>query len=162
MRPTWHRYFLDIAKTVAARATCPRKSVGCVIVSGDHRILCSGYNGSPPNMPHCTDVGCDMVDGHCVRSNHAETNAIAQAARHGISIQGAEIYLTTFPCWNCFRQLLAAGISAVYFEDEYRLDPRVFRAAELSSVRLFQIKNDIVMRLDGLVSVDQIQGLSEP
>lgn len=122
---------------MATRATCPRKSVGCVIVSSDNRILCTGYNGAPPKLPHCTDVGCDMLDSHCVRANHAETNALAQAARHGISIEGAEVYLTTFPCWNCFRQLISAGVTKVVFADGYRINPRVLTAARDSGIKVF-------------------------
>ena len=81
-RPSWAAYFLDLAYAVSTRATCPRKSVGAVIVK-DRRVLATGYNGSMSGQPHCTQVGCDIEDEHCVRTVHAELNAIGQAARHG-------------------------------------------------------------------------------
>ena len=140
-RPSWTRYFMEIAHAVATRATCPRKSVGCVIVSRDNHILTTGYNGSPPGMPHCTEAGCDMLDGHCVRASHAETNAVAQAARHGISIEGATVYVTAYPCWNCFRQLLVAGVSSVVYDEAYRNDERVEGAARLRGVRIMRARS---------------------
>jgi len=93
-RPSWDEYFLKIAEDVASRATCPRASVGAVIVK-DHRILSTGYNGALPGEPHCTEVGCLMENNHCERTVHAETNAVVQAARFGINIEGATLY-----CWS--------------------------------------------------------------
>ncbi len=84
-RPNWDQYFLSIAEKVASRSTCPRASVGAVIVR-DNRILSTGYNGSLPSEPHCTEVGCLMINSHCERTIHAETNAVVQAARFGISL----------------------------------------------------------------------------
>lgn len=135
-RPNWTDYFINIARVVATRATCPRKSVGCVVVSRDHHILTTGYNGSPPGVTHCIDAECDMLDGHCVRASHAETNAVAQAARHGVSIQGSTVYVTAYPCWNCFRQLLAAGAREVIYDEVYRKDERVERTARMVGVRV--------------------------
>jgi len=123
-RPTWHEYFLDIATLVATRGTCPRKQVGTLLVQ-DNRIIATGYNGSIPRMPHCTDGGCDMVDGHCVRTNHAELNALLQAARYGVSTVGASAYCTLEPCWPCFRALVTAGVTKIYFKELYARDPRV-------------------------------------
>jgi len=91
MRLDWDTYFIWIAKEVASRATCPRAAVGAIIVK-DNRILATGYNGAAPGEPHCTDEGCIMVDGHCQRAIHAETNAIAQAAKYGVSVEGATLY----------------------------------------------------------------------
>jgi len=82
-------------------------------------MVSSGYNGSPSGMPHCLDVGCHEVDGHCIRTVHAETNAIAHAARHGIATEGATIYVTHFPCWNCAKILMAAGIKKLVYRYEY-------------------------------------------
>jgi dCMP deaminase len=93
-RPSWDEYFLNIAKEVSTRSTCPRASVGAIIVKDNH-ILSTGYNGAPPREPHCAEVGCLMVNGHCERTVHAETNAIAQAAKHGVSVDGATLY-----CWS--------------------------------------------------------------
>ncbi|MCB0159778.1 MAG: dCMP deaminase, partial [Caldilineaceae bacterium] len=87
-RPSWDEYFMDIAFTVAQRSTCDRAHVGCVLVR-DRRMLCTGYNGAPAGLPHCDEVGHLMIDGHCVRTLHAEQNAIIQAALHGVSTQGA-------------------------------------------------------------------------
>lgn len=93
-RLTWNEYFLQIAEVVAQRATCPRAKCGCVLVDPKSNfILSTGYNGAPPGEPHCIEDGCIMVDNHCQRAIHAEINAIAHAARHGIPIAGAEAYI---------------------------------------------------------------------
>ncbi len=112
-RPTWKTYFLTIAGEVAKRATCPRAAVGCVLVF-DKRILATGYNGAPPLMPHCEEVGCRMEDGHCTRTVHAEANAIAQAARYGISVAGSTAYVTHTPCLRCQQLLQSAGVEDWY------------------------------------------------
>lgn len=118
-RPSWDEYFMMMARDVVSqRATCLRRKVGAVIVR-DKRILTTGYNGSPPGMPHCTDVGCQIVEGHCIRTIHAEQNAIAQAALHGISTQGATIYVSAAPCINCAKLLIAAGVERVVYADKY-------------------------------------------
>lgn len=113
LRPTWHDYFTEIAAVVAKRATCPRAHCGAVLVSPDNRILGTGYNGSAPGEPHCMDVGCLMEDGHCQRALHAEVNAIAFAARHGVRIEGARIYVAgpRDVCRECAKVLKAAGVS---------------------------------------------------
>ena len=115
VRPTWDEYFLAVARVAASRATCDRASVGAVIVSRDNRILSTGYNGSPPGEPHCDDAGHLMEDGHCQRTIHAETNAIAWAARVGVSLMGARLYIWssshhTTPCRECMKVVKAAGI----------------------------------------------------
>lgn len=108
-------YFYALATVVSQRATCPRRSVGAVIVSSDGRVLTTGYNGSQPGVPHCSDIGCDVVDNHCQRAIHAEVNAVAQAAIYGIPIKGAKLYLYTGderipPCRECMKVLLAVGV----------------------------------------------------
>ena len=108
-RASWDQYFMSIAQVVATRSTCPRKYVGAVIVR-NRTILSTGYNGSIRGMPHCSDVGHMMEDGHCVATIHAEANAIIQAARNGVNIDGATNYVTASPCWNCFKQLANGGI----------------------------------------------------
>lgn len=117
-RPTWDEYFMEMAQVVAKRSTCNRRSVGAVLVR-DKRILTTGYNGSPPGLPHCTEVGCLMVDGHCVRAIHAEQNAIIQGALHGIDLRGATCYVTSFPCVHCSKMLIAAGIRRIVYMDDY-------------------------------------------
>ncbi|MBC8140377.1 MAG: dCMP deaminase family protein [Armatimonadetes bacterium] len=105
---------MRIAFEVAKRATCLRRHVGAVIVR-DKRILSTGYNGSPPGQPHCTEVGCLLEEGRCVRTLHAEQNALMQAALHGVSTQNATMYATCRPCHVCARMIVAAGIVRVVF-----------------------------------------------
>lgn len=117
-RPSWDEYFMEIARLVATRATCPRRSVGAVIVL-DKRILATGYNGAPTGLAHCTEVGCYIVAGHCIRALHAEQNAILQAALNGVSTRGATIYVTHQPCNHCAKMIINAGIQRVVFEGDY-------------------------------------------
>lgn len=118
-RPSWDEYFMMMARDVVAqRATCNRRQVGAVLVR-NKRILTTGYNGSPPGLPHCTDVGCWIVDGHCIRTIHAEQNCIAQAALHGVSTEGATIYVSAAPCVNCAKLIIAAGVERVVYADKY-------------------------------------------
>ena len=117
-RPSWDEYFLNIAEMAASRSTCDRCHVGAVIVK--HKaILSTGYNGAPRGMPHCDSVGHEIVDGHCVRTIHAEANAIAQAAKHGVSVADGSIYLTNSPCYDCFKMMINAGIKEVVYKDFY-------------------------------------------
>jgi len=111
-RPVWDKYFLKLAMLASERATCPRMHCGCVLVK-DRFVLATGYNGSLPGQPHCEDVGCLVVDNHCVRTNHAEINALVQAARHGVTIKGATAYITNMSCTTCAKALIASGISRV-------------------------------------------------
>lgn len=117
-RPSWDEYFMNIAFTVAERSTCDRAHVGAVIVR-DRRILTTGYNGAPAGMPHCDEVGHLMVDGHCVRTLHAEQNAIIQGALHGVNIAGSTIYVTHQPCLNCAKMIINAGIIHVVYAGNY-------------------------------------------
>ena len=117
-RPSWDRYFMDIAYEVANRSTCHRAQVGAVIVK-DKRILTTGYNGSPSGLPHCTEVGCLMENGHCIRTLHAEQNAIIQAALHGVSTAGSSIYVTHQPCFLCAKMIINAGIKEIIYGQEY-------------------------------------------
>lgn len=138
MRDTWNVYFLKIAYAVAERATCNRLHVGCVLVDpGTRSILATGYNGSARGSDHCDDVGHDMVNGHCVRTAHAEANAIAQAAAQGVAVRGAFAYLTAYPCWGCAKLLLNAGVSRIVYAKAYRVDERVEAAAARVGAVLF-------------------------
>jgi dCMP deaminase len=118
-RPDWDAYFMGFAAAAAPRATCDRKHVGAVIVV-DRQVVATGYNGSIRGMPHCDDVGHDLVGGHCVRTIHAEMNALAQAARHGVAVERGSIYTTASPCWACFRVLINAGIERFVYGEPYR------------------------------------------
>jgi len=129
-RVDWHTYFMNIAQQAATRSTCDRKHVGAVIVR-DRTILSTGYNGSIRGMPHCDDVGHTIENGHCVATVHAEANAIIQAAKNGVRIDGAELYTTASPCWNCFKLTANAGIVRVYYGEFYRDRRSLDIAAEL-------------------------------
>ena len=117
-RPSWDDYFMQITLQVAKRSTCPRATVGAVIVR-DKRILTTGYNGSPTGLPHCTEAGCLMVNDHCVRTLHAEQNAIIQGALHGVDVSGSTIYVTHQPCVVCAKMIINAGIERVVYAGHY-------------------------------------------
>jgi dCMP deaminase len=137
MRATWNEYFMGIAQQAATRSTCMRKHVGAVIVR-DRTVLSTGYNGSLRGLPHCEDAGCVMEDGHCVTTVHAEANAILQAAKNGIAIDGGELYTTASPCWNCFKLIANAGIRRIYFGEFYR-DERSREVAKEIGMELVDI-----------------------
>ena len=117
-RPSWDEYFMQIAFTVAQRSTCDRAHVGCVLVR-DRRMLTTGYNGAPAGLPHCDEVGHLLIDGHCVRTLHAEQNAIIQGALHGVSIVGATAYVTHQPCLTCAKMLINAGVRRIVYAGNY-------------------------------------------
>lgn len=121
---------MTITREVAERSTCVRAKVGAVIVR-ERSILATGYNGAPAGMPHCLDVGCLIYqsttpDGNreenCFRTIHAEINAIAQAARNGTRIDGADIYVTHTPCIHCFKTLVNTGIRRIFFAKPYKME----------------------------------------
>ncbi|MBT6254454.1 deaminase [Candidatus Uhrbacteria bacterium] len=123
-RPDWDTYFMNIAKVVATRGTCDRAHVGAVIVK-DNRIITTGYNGSPPGMEHCSDIGHQMEDGHCIRTLHGEENAILQAAIiGGSSAKGATLYTTHSTCYQCLKKAISVGVTRIVAGMLYR-DPTV-------------------------------------
>lgn len=136
-RPSWDEYFLKVAMLVSERATCPRMHCGCVLVR-DKQILSTGYNGSIPGDDHCEDAGCIIVDNHCVRTIHAEMNAILQCSTHGISTEGATAYITNMPCTNCSKALIAAGIKEIVIFSDYHdtLAEEFFKKANVNIKRL--------------------------
>ncbi len=148
-RPSWDEYFMAIAVMVSARSTCPRKSVGAVLVK-DNQILATGYNGSIRGMPHCSDVGCMMENGHCVATVHAEANALLQAAKHGVAVDGATVYVTASPCWNCFKLLANGGIRRIVYKEFYR-DDRIFEVAAQIGIRLEEFRGRDVQAFVPLV-----------
>jgi dCMP deaminase len=123
-RPSWDEYFLNLAEQVATRSTCNRKQVGCVLVR-DKAIIATGYAGSIRGQPHCVDVGCriDEQTGGCVRTVHAELNALAQAAKNGVSTEAAIAYCTMSPCYWCFKTLTNAGVKRFVYAEQYRIAP---------------------------------------
>jgi dCMP deaminase len=114
MRPTKDVYFMGITRAVSTRSTCLSRQVGAIFVR-DERIVSTGYNGSPPGLPHCTEFGCLMEAGRCVRTIHAEQNAIIQAALHGVTTQGSTLYTTHRPCLVCAMMVAAAGVVRVVY-----------------------------------------------
>jgi dCMP deaminase len=111
-RPNWDQYFLKLAMLASERATCPRMHCGCVLVKNKN-VISTGYNGSIPGDQHCEDIGCLIVDNHCVRTVHAEMNALVQAAKRGHAIDGATAYVTNMPCTTCSKALITAGVERV-------------------------------------------------
>ncbi len=137
-RASWDEYFMQIARVVSSRATCDRKNVGAVVVR-EKNILSNGYNGSIRTLEHCDEVGHLMEDGHCVRTVHAEANAIAQAARNGVRIEGAAVYVTASPCWNCFKLIANSGIVRICYGEFYR-DERIFEFARQAGIALVHVQ----------------------
>lgn len=154
-RPSWDEYFMEICRTVAKRATCDRGRSGCVITK-NNRILVTGYVGSPAGLPHCDEVGHQLkkmvhedgaVTQHCVRTVHAEQNAICQAAKNGISIDGATLYCKMTPCRTCAMLIINCGIKRVVCEKRYHDSAdslAMFQQAEVEIVHL----NDEVQQYD--------------
>ena len=138
-RVSWGTYFMNIAQEVATRSTCDRKHVGAVIVR-DKTILSTGYNGSIKGLPHCDEAGCEMVEGHCVSTTHAEANAIVQEAKNGVKIELSEIYVTASPCYNCFKLIANAGIKIIYYNELYR-DERIFERAKEVGIKLVSLED---------------------
>lgn len=136
-RPSWDEYFLKVAMLVSERATCPRMHCGCVLVR-DKQILSTGYNGSIPGDGHCEDNGCMIVDNHCIRTIHAEMNAILQCSSHGISTQGSTAYITNMPCTNCSKSLITAGIKEIVIFSDYH---------DTQAEKFFNIANVHIKRL---------------
>jgi dCMP deaminase len=137
-RADWDQYFMNIAHVVASRSTCDRKFVGAVIVR-DKTILSTGYNGSIRKLSHCDEAGHMMENGHCVGTIHAEANAIIQAAKNGVCIDGASIYTTASPCWVCFKLIANSGLKRICFGEFYR-DERIFEFAKKLKIELVKLK----------------------
>lgn len=147
-RPSWKRYFMDIASLVAKRSTCRRRQVGAIVVR-DKRILASGYNGAPAGLPHCIDIGCLREELHIpsgerhelCRGLHAEQNVIIQAAYHGVSIKGGTLYCTNLPCSICAKMLINAGIREIIYQDGYA-DTMTDEMLDAAGIKLTQLEND--------------------
>lgn len=137
MRQDWNSYFMSIAEQVATRATCSRRQVGCVIVFNKN-ILATGYNGSLPGDDHCFDTGCLIKNNHCIRTIHAETNAINQAAKNGIALQDSILYCTSKPCWNCLKNIISVGIKTIYYRQDYYTDNEAYKKAE-QTINIYKI-----------------------
>jgi dCMP deaminase len=143
-RPTWDTYFMNICDAVGARSTCDRGRVGTVVTRDNH-ILATGYAGAPRHLPSCDEVGHEMhevkheggtVTSHCIRSAHAEQNAIIQAARVGVSLEGATIYVRMTPCYTCAKMVVNVGIKRVVAKQDYHASGRTKEIFNLAGVEL--------------------------
>lgn len=130
----WDEYFLSIAFLISSRSTCTRLKVGSVIVK-DNRILSAGYNGFLPGAPHISRVR----DNHEMATIHSEINAITDCAKRGVSLNEAKIYITHFPCINCFKGIVASGIKEIFYHLDYRNDPLVIELAEENEIKIIKL-----------------------
>lgn len=151
-RPSWDEYFMEIANTVAKRATCDRGRSGCVIAR-DRQLLVSGYVGSPKGLPHCDEVGHQMkkmihedgnITQHCVRTVHAEQNAICQAAKLGISLQGATLYCRMTPCRTCAMLIINCGIVRVMCEKKYHAGEESEEMFKQAGISLEYVNDEVL------------------
>ena len=140
-RISWNQYFMAQSHLLALRSTCTRLMVGATIVR-DKRIIAGGYNGSVTGGVHCIDEGCYVIDGHCVRTVHAEANALLQCAKFGVATDGADIYVTHYPCLQCTKQLIQSGIRTVYYAADYKNHPYAAKLFEESGVRTEKVELD--------------------
>ena len=138
-RIDWDQYFMTQATLLSLRSTCTRLSVGAVIVR-DRRVIAGGYNGSVSGDVHCIDEGCYLVEGHCVRTIHAEMNAVLQYAKFGVATDGAEVYVTDFPCLQCTKMLLQSGIIKINYLRNYHNDQYAVELLKRKNVEIKQIK----------------------
>jgi len=150
-RPSWDEYFLNLVDIVGQRSTCDRGRPGCVIVK-NKRILATGYAGSPIGLPHCDDVGHEMqkavndngsISEHCIRTIHAEMNAISQAAKFGISIDDSTLYVKFTPCYNCAKVVINAGIKRVVAKVRYHAGDKTIKLFKAAKVKLEIIENKV-------------------
>lgn len=130
---------LEMAKLMTERSTCERGKVGCVILD-EGRVICTGYNGAPSGMPHCTEVGCEVVHEGCERTLHAEAGAISFAARKGVKLEGTTLICTHAPCYDCAKLIINAGIKEVYYERFYR-DYRGMALLDDAGIRIVRLIN---------------------
>ncbi|MGD6967235.1 ComE operon protein 2 [Rossellomorea vietnamensis] len=137
-RISWNNYFMAQSHLLALRSTCTRLTVGATIVR-DKRIIAGGYNGSIAGGVHCVDEGCYVIDNHCVRTVHAEMNAIIQCAKFGVPTDNAEIYVTHFPCLQCCKGIIQAGIKKVFFAESYKNHPYALELFEQAGVHVEQV-----------------------
>jgi dCMP deaminase len=145
VRPSWDDYFINIVEDISKRSTCLRRKVGALIVK-DNRILATGYNGAPIGCKHCLDIGClrqelNIPSGQrheLCRALHAEQNAFLQAAKYGVAIEGATLYVTTHPCSICAKMAINAGITKIVYIGEYpdELSEKLLEEANILVVQL--------------------------
>jgi dCMP deaminase len=150
-RPSWDEYFIEIMRTVSTRGTCDRGHASCVFVK-DKQILVTGYAGAPAGFPHCDEVGHQIkktihedgtITEHCVRTVHAEQNAICQAAKRGVSIDGATVYVNMTPCRTCAMLLINCGIKRVVAEKKYHAGAETEKMFKRAKIKLEFLNNEV-------------------
>lgn len=140
-RIPWNQYFMAQSVLISLRSTCNRLAVGATIVR-DKRVISGGYNGSVSGEDHCIDVGCYMEDGHCLRTIHAEANAILQCSNFGSSTDGASIYVTHFPCLQCTKHIIQSGITKLYYLEDYKNHPYAIKLLKQANVSIEKVTLD--------------------
>ena len=140
-RITWDQFFMAQSHLLALRSTCTRLAVGSTIVR-EKRIIAGGYNGSISGDEHCIEQGCYVVDGHCIRTVHAETNALLQCAKYGTPANGADLYVTHFPCLPCTKTIIQAGIQNVYYAKDYKNNMYALELFKKAGVNVVHIPFD--------------------
>ncbi|WP_156291126.1 ComE operon protein 2 [Oceanobacillus salinisoli] len=140
-RISWDQYFMAQSHLLALRSTCTRLMVGATIVR-DRRIIAGGYNGSVSGSVHCVDDGCYVIDGHCVRTVHAEANALLQCAKFGVPTDNADLYVTHYPCLQCCKQIIQSGIKTVYYAEDYHNHEYAIRLFKEAGVETKKVKLD--------------------
>jgi dCMP deaminase len=138
-RISWDQYFMAQSHLLALRSTCTRLTVGATVVR-DKRIIAGGYNGSIAGGDHCIDKGCYVIDNHCVRTIHAEMNALLQCAKFGVPTAEAEIYVTHFPCLQCCKAIIQAGIKTVYYAEDYKNHPHAVELFQKANVKTEKVE----------------------
>ncbi|WP_062050011.1 ComE operon protein 2 [Bacillus sp. JCM 19034] len=146
-RISWDQYFMAQSHLLALRSTCTRLMVGATIVR-EKRIIAGGYNGSVSGGAHCIDEGCYVVDNHCIRTIHAEVNALLQCAKFGVGTEGAELYVTHFPCVHCSKAIIQAGIKRIFYANDYKNHPYAKELFQAAGVEVNQVELE-------MVSIDQ-------
>ncbi|PLT34635.1 ComE operon protein 2 [Bacillus sp. V5-8f] len=158
-RISWNQYFMAQSHLLALRSTCTRLTVGATIVR-DKRIIAGGYNGSIAGGDHCIDNGCYVIDNHCVRTIHAEMNAILQCAKFGVPTAGAEIYVTHFPCLQCCKSIIQAGIKKVYYAEDYKNHPYAIELFAQAGVITEQVQAEpLIIDVNGKEKYDFVHSL---
>lgn len=157
-RISWDQYFMAQSHLLALRSTCTRLTVGATIVR-DNRIIAGGYNGSIAGGTHCIDDGCYVIDNHCVRTIHAEMNALLQCAKFGVPTDGAEIYVTHFPCLQCCKSLIQAGIKAVYYAEDYKNHPYALELFKQAGVKTEKVEAKGTIDVNGKQKKDFVFSL---
>ena len=155
-RISWDQYFMAQSHLLALRSTCTRLAVGATIVR-ENRIMAGGYNGSIAGGPHCIDEGCYVIDHHCVRTIHAEMNALLQCAKFGVPTEGAEMFVTHFPCLPCSKAIIQSGIKKLYFASDYKNHPYAIELFNQAGVKLEHVSFDAAS-LAPLIQTQELKG----